>query len=212
MSEPTSRPVRTLRFPVVAADVRVIRRSGDDPGLVKAADATAILGAPPADRDWLTYAQVVELLPDPPTDAQAAFLAWLRPRLGASTRTSRRDPRTTRYGWQPLRQLLRDRGLTPGRLAAELNEPRTSDEARRREREGHRPVPVGNVAAAAVGAVLPRRELVDYLVATYGDGPEAYFHSDVLEAVAEREARRARRDAALRRREERRQAERDGEL
>jgi hypothetical protein len=180
-----------LTFPVETRHVHVVRRDGNEPGLVRTIDvahATGLALNHAQHGDWLTFTQVEQLLGahGEPDQRHAAFLAWLRPRLGAS---ARREPvKPTRWGTQPLKALMSERHLTVADLHTELN---ASDVTR------------GNVGAAAVGAVLPRAELIDALVNRFGGEPAAYFTDEVLEAVEERETKRGLRERARREREER---------
>jgi hypothetical protein len=181
-----------LAFPVETRHVHVVRRDGSEPGLVRTIDvahATGLALNHAQHGDWLTYTQVEKLLSGSdgePQKQHAAFLAWLRPRLGAS---ARREPvKPTRWGHQPLKALMSERHLTVAELHAELN---ASD------------LTQGNVGASAVGAVLPRAELIDALTSRFGGEPSTYFTDQVLEAVEDRETKRGLRERAQREREER---------
>lgn len=193
MTDLSQREHLTLTFPVVAHVINVVRRDGVKPGLVKAADvahATGLTLSHDKHDEWLTFEQVRDLLKVDDKLSHARFLAWLRPRLGASARRAPLKPTT--WGPQPLRAVMTKKKLTVGDVTKLVNETKLEH------------VPVGNVGAAAVGAALPRAELIDRLVARLGGQPATYFTDAVLEAVEDRETKRALRQKHEKARQEKR--------
>lgn len=193
---PTS---QTSNYALTVAPVRhVTLPSGQV--LVYAADALSVLGI--ASDELLTdvvdgehtYASVYEngelanpLLVTPagvrnlvslePSPERERFAAWVETEL-TPHRTGHRapNPQRTKWGWQPIRDLVRERGYTARRFTEEANALDLP--------VGH--FNQGNYIAWAYGGCLPAESLISRACVLLGVEPRDLFNQDVLIAYPNR--------------------------
>jgi hypothetical protein len=130
--------------------------------------------------------QLASLNGDP---ERSRFVAWVETELSPH-RTGHRapNPNRTKWGWQPIRELVRDRGYTARRFTEEAN-------ALNLPVDGFNQ---GNYIAWAYGGCLPAESLVTRACALLNVEPRDLFNADVLTAYPNRGKgrRRPAREAA----------------
>lgn len=197
-------------YPVTVAPVRYVVLERDTPServLLYAADVMQVLHVAPEDFAWVSdedngyvavyegttltqplvlTVEAVRQLAHPEHNPEGArFLTWIETEL-APRRGSHRspNPQRTKWGWQPIRDLIRDRGYTA----------RTFTEAANAlELEGIDHFNQGNYIAWAYGGCLPAASLVERACALLNVEPIHLFNEDVLQAYPSRgKGRRSR--------------------
>jgi prophage antirepressor-like protein len=136
----------------------------------------------------LTVTGVQQLTSQDGDPKRSRFVTWveteLTPRRGGHRAP---NPQRTKWGWQPIRDLVRERGYTARRFTEEAN---ALDLPVDRFNQG-------NYIAWAYGGCLPAESLVTRTCALLSVEPRDLFNEDVLAAYPNRGKGRRRRAEAL---------------
>lgn len=126
----------------------------------------------------LTVAGVRQLVDLESTPERERFATWVETEL-VPHRTGHRapNPSRTKWGWQPIRDLVRERGYTARRF---------TEEANALELNGVDRFNQGNYIAWAYGGCLPAESLVTRACNLLNVDPTELFNADVLAAYPNR--------------------------
>jgi hypothetical protein len=201
---------QTQNYPLTVAAVRHVVLEPNTPNarvLLYAADVIQVLNLDPDDLGWIDDAngghvtvyedqtltqpllltvEAVRQLAHPEHNPEGArFVTWVETELSPKKPAHRApNPNRTRWGWQPIRDLVRQRGYT----AREFTEA-----ANALELPGIDHFNQGNYVAWAYGGCLPAESLVERACALLGVQPIELFTEDVLQAYPDRgKGRRSR--------------------
>src|SRR5512146_2840651 len=189
-------------YPVTVAAVRHVvleRGTPNERVLLYAADVMQVLNVGPDDFAWVgdedqghvavyegltltepllvTVKGVRDLAHVDHNPEGARFVEWIETELLPHRGHRAPNPQRTKWGWQPIRDLVRERGYTA----------RTFTEAANAlELEGIDRFNQGNYVAWAYGGCLPAASLVERACVLLNVEPIHLFHEDVLQAYPSR--------------------------